>query len=102
MFLTNLTLKNINEYDKIYIYSPSLYQDLYQRFIKCFSKYISIHIIPNVLNEKDMDIVIEELCNDKDFQKSDIEIEKYESVEETNYRKEYEDGGNIILKELNN
>ena len=29
VFLTNLILNIINEYDKIYIYSPSLHQDLY-------------------------------------------------------------------------
>ena len=27
IFLTNLILNNINEYNKIYIYSPSLHQD---------------------------------------------------------------------------
>ena len=31
VFLTNLILNIINEYDKIYIYSPSLHQDLYQK-----------------------------------------------------------------------
>ena len=30
VFLTNLFLKIINEFDKIYIYSPSLHQALYQ------------------------------------------------------------------------
>ena len=34
VFLTNLNLNTINEYDKIYIYSPSLHQDLYQKLIK--------------------------------------------------------------------
>ena len=77
VFLTNLILKNINEYDKIYIYSPSLHQDLYQKLTKCFSNYIPIHIIPNILKEEDIDIVIEELDNNKDFEKSDTEIEKF-------------------------
>ena len=36
-FLTNLIVNIINEYDKIYIYSPSLHQDLYQKLGKCFS-----------------------------------------------------------------
>ena len=27
VFLTNLILNSINDYDKIYIYSPSLHQD---------------------------------------------------------------------------
>ena len=49
--LTNLVLNIINEYDKIYIYSPSLHQDLYQKLIKYFSNYIPINIIPNILNE---------------------------------------------------
>ena len=31
VFLTNLILNIINEFDKIYIYSPSLHQDLYQK-----------------------------------------------------------------------
>ena len=29
VFLTNLILNIINEYNKIYIYSPSLHQDIY-------------------------------------------------------------------------
>ena len=58
-FLTNLILNIINEYDKIYIYSPSLHQDLYQKLIKYFSNYIPIHIIPKILNEEDIDLVIE-------------------------------------------
>ena len=70
VFLTNLILNNINEYNKIYIYSPSLHQDLYQNLIKCFSNYIPIHIIPNFLNEEDFDEVIEEIVNNKDFEKS--------------------------------
>ena len=31
VFLSGLILNVINEYDKIYIYSPSLHQDLYQK-----------------------------------------------------------------------
>ena len=61
VLLTNLILKIINEYDKIYIYSPSLHQDLYQKVIRCFSDYIPIHIIPNILNEYDIDLVIDEI-----------------------------------------
>ena len=37
VFLTSLILNNINDYDKIYIYSPSLHQYLYQKVIKCLS-----------------------------------------------------------------
>ena len=101
VFLTILILNIINEYDKIYIYTPSLHQDLYQKLIKCFSSYIPIHIIPNILNEEDIDILIDELVNNKDFQKSNIEIETYESIEELKCPQEYDDGGIIILDDLN-
>ena len=67
VFLTNLILNIINEYDKIYIYSPSLYQDLYQKLTKCFSNFIPINIIPNILNEEDIDLVIQEILNNKNL-----------------------------------
>ena len=96
VFLTNLILNIINEYDKIYIYSPNLHQDFYQKLIKCFSKYIPIHIKPNILNEEDIDLVIEEVIKNKD-----TEIETYESIEELNFPQEHDDGGIIILHDLN-
>ena len=101
VFLTNLISKILNEYDKIYIYSPSLHQDLYQKLFKCFSNYLPIHIIPNILNEEDIDVVTDELVNNKDFEKSNTEIETYESIEELKFPQEYDDGGNIILDDLN-
>ena len=101
VFLTKLILNIINEYDKIYIYSPSLHQNLYQKLFKCFSNYIPIHIIPNILNEEDIDVVIEELVNNKDFEKSDTEIQTYESVEELKFPQEYENTSIIILDDLN-
>ena len=33
VFLTNLILVIINEYNKVYIYSPSIHQHLYQKVI---------------------------------------------------------------------
>ena len=101
VFLTNLILKINNGYDKIYIYSPSRHQDLYQKLFKCFNNCILIHIIPKTLNEDDIDIVIEKIVNNKDFEKSDTEKETYESMEELKYLQEYEDGGIIILDDLN-
>ena len=58
VFLPIFILNIINKYDKIYIYSPSLHQDSYEKLIKCFSNYIPIHINPNILNEEDIDVVI--------------------------------------------
>ena len=101
VFLTNLILNIINEYNKIYIYSPSLHQDIFQKLSKCFNNYVPNHIIPNILNEEDIDIVIEELVNNKDFEKSDTEIQAYESIEELKFPQEYEDEGIIILEDLN-
>ena len=99
--LTKLILNNFNEYDKIYIYSSSLHQDFYQNLIKCFSDYIPLRIIPNIFNEEDIDVVIEELVNNKDFEKSDTEIETYESIEELKFLQEYENIGINVLDDLN-
>ena len=101
VFLTNLILIIINEYDKIYIYSPSLHQGLYQKINKCFSNYISIHIIPNILNEEEIDIVIEEIVKNKDFQKSDTEIEAIDNLDELKIPQEGENKSIIILDDLN-
>ena len=100
-FLTNLILNIINEYEKIYIYSPSLHQDLYQKLIKCFSNHITIHKKPNILNEEDIDIVMEEIINNKDFQESDIEIETFDKIEELKFPQDYENNSTIILDDLN-
>ena len=63
--VTNLILYNTNEYDKICIYSPSVHQDLYRKLVKQFSNCIPINIIPNILNEENIDLVIEEIVNNK-------------------------------------
>ena len=101
VFLTNLISNIVNEYDKIYIYSPSLHQELYQKLFKCFSSFKPIHIISNILNEEYTDIVIEELDNNQDSEKSDTEIETYESIEELKFPQEYEVGDIYILDDLN-
>ena len=101
VFLANLILNIINEYDKIYIYSTSLHQDLYQKLNKCFSNYIPIHIIPNNLNEEDIDIVIEEIVINKDFEKANTEIETFDNIEELKFPQEYENNSIFILDDLN-
>ena len=101
VFLTNLILNSINEYDEIYIYSPSLHQDLYQKLIKCFSNYIPIHNIPNILNEEDIDIIIEEIVNNKNFQKSDTAIETFDNIEDLKFPQEYENNSIFTLDDLN-
>ena len=73
---------------------------MYQKLIRCFTNYITIHIIPKNLNEEDIDIVIEKTVKKKDFEKSGAEIELYESIEELKFPQEY-DGGIITLDDLN-
>ena len=90
VLLTNLFSIIIKEYDKIYTYSPRVHQDLYQKLIKCFSSYILINIIPNFFSfiKEDIDVKVDEIVNDKDFQKSDTEIETHESIEELKFPQE--------------
>ena len=59
------------------------------------------------MNEEDIDVVIEEIVNNKDFDKSKTEIQTLESIEELTFPQEYEDNGILILddsseKEMNN
>ena len=98
---TNSLLNIINEYDEIYIYSPSLHQYLDQKLIKRFNKFIPIHIIPNILNEKDIDLVIDEIVTNTEFEESDTEKETYESIEASKTPEKYDDGGNILTDDLN-
>ena len=49
VLLTNLILIVINEFGKIYIYSTSLHQNLYQKLSECFSEFLIVHIIPKIL-----------------------------------------------------
>ena len=74
---------------------------MYQKLIKCFSNYIPIHIIPNTLNEEDIDIVIEEIVNNKDFGKSVTEIETFDNIEDLKFPQEYENNSIIVLDDLN-
>ena len=46
VFLTPIILNIISKDNKIYIYSPGLHQDLYQKLINCFSNYKPNHKIP--------------------------------------------------------
>ena len=101
VFSTNLILNITNKFDKIYISSSSIHQDLCQNINKCFSNFILINIILNILNEVDIDIVIEEIVSNKDFGKSDIEIETCELIEELNFPREFENNGIIFLDDLN-
>ena len=51
---------------------------------------MAIHIIPKIPDEEDIDVVIDEILNDKDFEKTDTEIEAQESKEELTYPQEHD------------
>ena len=100
VFLTKLLLNIVNDYDKIYIYTPSLHQDKYQNLVKSFSQYIPLNIIPKNLYEEDIDVANDELANNKVFEKSHTGIETYESIEESKFPQEYDEGGIFILDDF--
>ena len=91
----------MKEFERIHIYSPSLHQNLYQKLIRCFNNYTLLNIIPKVLNEEYIDLVIDEIVSDKDFKKSDIEIETYESIDKLKFPQDYNDGVIFILDDIN-
>ena len=48
-----------------------------------------------------MDIIIEEVVNNKEFEKSDTEIETFDNIEELKFPQEYENNSIITLDDLN-
>ena len=41
----------INDFDKIFIYSPTIHQPVYRTIIKCFNNFLPLNIIQNILRE---------------------------------------------------
>ena len=58
-------------------------------------------MIPNFLNEEDIDIVIDEVVNNKDFGKTNTEMETFDNFEELKFPQQYENDSIIILDDLN-
>ena len=76
-FLTNLFLHTVYEFEILKIHSPTIHQNLYQKLIKYFSKFLPMNNIPNILNDEGLDVVIDEVVRDKDFNKSYTETDTY-------------------------
>ena len=53
------------------------------------------------MNEEDIDILIDGIVNNKEFEKSDTEIETFDNLEEINYPQDYENDGIFVLDDLN-
>ena len=77
-FLTKLILNISFVFGEICIYSTSLHQDLNQNVFKYITKYIPKHIIQDIFNEEYLDLIIEEINNHKNCEKSETEIETNE------------------------
>ena len=73
VFPTNITLHIFIDFGKIYIFPLSIHQDLYEKLVKCFSNYMPVNKISNNLNEDDLELVIDEIVNDKNFGNSKSE-----------------------------
>ena len=102
VFVTNLIIDNIKEFEKISIYSPSVHQELSQKSIKCFQKHtIPIDIKPNKIIIKDIDLVTDETIKDEDFEQSGTEMETFDSIEELKHPQKNEDGSVNILYDWN-
>ena len=92
----------ITELDKIYIYSPTIHQDSYQNNIKCCNSFLPLNVINNILQEdiafEDWDDIIEVIINKPDFERSPIECESYENIDESKDAQEYDgEKQNIII-----
>ena len=92
----------INEFDKIYIHSPTIHQPNYQKLIKCFQSFLPLNVIDNILKEdislEELDDVIEVIVNDEDFVSSEIEIEFYDNIDEMKDANEYDsEKHNVII-----
>ena len=70
---------------------------------ECFNIYKPIILIPNILDDEDKNLVIDEVINNKDFEKSYTELETDDSVEELKYPQKYNFNQSIvnILDDLN-
>ena len=100
VFVTNIMVNIIEECDKLFIYSLNSHQYIYQKLNKSFSYQIPIIIFPNILNEDNIVVVIEQIVIIKDVEKSDTDIKTCESIEEKKFPQEYEDGSISILKNI--
>ena len=77
----NLILNNIKDFGKIYVYSPSLHEQFYQKLFNCYNNITPIKVFQDTLKEEDLDYLIEGLVNNENFEKSEREKESFETVE---------------------
>ena len=100
--LSKILFNIINEFDKIYTYSPTIHQQSCQKMIKCFQSFLPLNVIDNILQAdidiEDLDDIIEEIVKDEDFVSSEIEYEAYDNIDEMKDEQQYDgDKHNITI-----
>ena len=88
--LKHLLLNINNNFDKIYFYTPSIEQEIYQRLIECFVCCIPINYINSIIDGiTSIDDVIQEI--DIDLSK-EVECYAYISIHELLFPNEFSPG----------
>ena len=64
---------------------------------KCFNNYIQFSIIPIILNEEDIDLVIDEIVNDENFEITAGEMESYDKKKELIFPQEQDSNQPIVF-----
>ena len=100
--LFKIPLNIIIEFDKIYIFSPTIHQPTYQKILKCFQSFMPLNAIYYIIQEdiplEELDNVVEVIVNDERVISSEIEIEPYDNIDELKDATEFHsDKNNIII-----
>ena len=102
--LIHLILNIVNDYDKIYIYSPSIHQESYRKLIRCFECTIPVTDIVKLqrLKYDELADAIKELVEDENFEPSPVVMESYPSIDELMMPEDYDETlkSVIILDDL--
>ena len=106
--LVTLLFIIIDDFDKIFIYSPTIHQPVYRTKIKSFNIFFPLNVIQNILRENipldELDKRIEEIITHEDFRSSHLECESYENIDKIKNAQDYDSDIHnvIILNHLNN
>ena len=80
-FLKKMNSNTNSDFGKRNIYSPSLHQAFNEKLTEYFNNYITGNVIQNICSEEDLDPFFEEKLDYVHFEKSDIEMDISEPME---------------------
>ena len=87
----------VNDIVKVYIYSPCLDQDFYQKIIKYFKNFSPKNVNQSIITEKNLNRLIEEIVDHEKFSKLKIKVEAHESKNELKYRQDYHSDHPLVI-----